>query len=162
MTTALSWSSSIDGNLGSGSDAAATLSTGDHVVTASVVDAEGATGENSINVTVYDPSGPTTMSVSDLSGSGVAGTRGGRWNAVVTVTVLDNASGAVSGATVNASWSNGTNGSGSCVTNGSGQCTINKNNLKSNVSSVTLSVTGIDGPLTYVPSSTISVVVNKP
>jgi len=78
------------------------------------------------------------------------------------VTVEDNAGGQVSGATVNAAWSNGTNGSGSCTTNGSGQCTINKNNLKSNVSSVTLSVTGIDGSLTYVPSDFISVVVNKP
>jgi hypothetical protein len=161
LTAGLSWSSNIDGSLGSGGDAVATLSLGDHVVTASVVDSEGATGEDEINVTVYDPSGPTTMSVSDLSGSGVAG-RGGKWNAVVTVSVSDNASGAVSGATVNAAWSNGTNGSGSCVTNGSGQCTINKNNLKSNVSSVTLSVIGIDGPLTYVDSGSSSVVVNKP
>ena len=71
-------------------------------------------------------------------------------------------SAAVSGATVNAAWSNGTNGSGSCVTNESGQCTIEKNNLKSNVSSVTLSVTGIDGTLTYDDSGFKSVVVSKP
>ena len=162
LTAGLSWSSSIDGPIGTGGDAAATLSLGDHVVTASVVDSEGATGEDAINVTVYDPTGPTTMSVSALSGSGVAGGRGGKWNAVVTVTVLDNTDTAVSGATVNAAWSNGTNGTGSCSTNGSGQCTISKNNLKSNVSSVTLSVTGIDGSLTYVDSGINSVVVNTP
>ena len=162
LTAGLSWSSNLDGDLGSGGDAVATLSLGDHVVTASVVDSEGATGEDAINVTVYDPSGPTTMSVSDISGSGVAAPKGGKWDAVVTLTVSDNASGAVSGATVNAAWSNGTNGSGSCVTNGSGQCTINKNNLKSNVSSVTLSVIGIDGPLSYIDSGSSSVVVNKP
>ncbi len=162
LTAGLSWESSIDGPIGTGGDANVILSVGDHVVTASVVDSEGATGEDAINVTVYDPSGPTTMSVSDLSGSGVAGARGGKWDAVVTVTVLDNTAGAVSGATVNATWSNGTSGSGSCVTNGSGQCTISKNNLKSNVSSVTLSVTGIDGPLTYVDSGINSVVVNQP
>ena len=76
LTAGLSWSSSIDGPIGTGGDAAATLSLGDHVVTASVVDSEGATGEDAINVTVYDPTGPTTMSVSALSGSGVAGGRG--------------------------------------------------------------------------------------
>jgi hypothetical protein len=162
LTGDLSWSSSLDGELGAGGDAVVTLGLGDHVVTASVVDSEGATGEDAINVTVYDPSGPTTMSVSDLSGLGVAGPRGGKWNAVVTVTVSDNASGAVSGATVNAAWSNGTNGSGSCVTDVSGQCTINKNNLKSNVSLVTLSVIGIDGLLSYVDSGISSVVVSKP
>ena len=163
LTAGISWSSDIQGSFGTGGDAEVdTLSIGDHVVTASVVDSEGATGEDSINVTVYDPNGPTSMSVSDLSGSGVAGGRGGKWNAVVTVTVLDNADNPVSGATVNATWSNGTNGSGTCDTDGSGQCTISKNNLKSNVSSVTLSVTGIDGPLTFVNSGPNSVVVNKP
>jgi hypothetical protein len=162
LTSGLSWSSSIDGSFGTGGSAAKALSLGDHVVTASVVDSEGATGEDTINVTVYDPSGPTTMSVSELSGSAVAGARGGKWNAVVTVTVLDNTGGVVAGATVNASWSNGTTGSGSCVTNGSGQCTISKSNLKSSVSSVTLTVTGVDGSLEYVPSGTTSVVVNQP
>ncbi len=163
LTDGLSWSSNIQGILGNGGGIAnVILSLGDHVVTASVDDAEGATGEDAINVTVYDPSGPTSMSVSELSGSGVAGSRGGKWNAVVTVTVLDNTTGAVSGATVNATWSNGTNGSGSCLTTGSGQCTITKNNLKSNVSSVTLTVTGVDGPLTYVDSGINSVGVNKP
>lgn len=162
LALGLSWSSDIQGSIGTGGTAAVTLDLGDHVVTASVVDSEGATGDDSINVTVFDPSGPTTMSVSELSGLGVAGPRGGKWNAVVTVTVLDNTSTAVSGATVNATWSNGTNGSGSCFTNGFGQCTIEKNNLKSNVSSVTLSVTGIDGTLTYVDSGINSVVVNIP
>jgi hypothetical protein len=162
LAAGLSWSSNIDGPVGIGANAQVLLSLGDHVVTASVGDSEGATGEDAINVTVFDPSGSTSMSVSELSGSGVAGSRGGKWNAVVTVTVSDNTSAAVSGATVNATWSNGTNGTGSCVTNGSGQCTIEKNNLKSNVSSVTLSVTGIDGTLTYDDSGFKSVVVSKP
>ncbi len=52
LTAALSWASSIDGPLGSGGTVNATLSAGDHAVTASVVDLDGLTGTEAITVRV--------------------------------------------------------------------------------------------------------------
>jgi hypothetical protein len=63
-----------------------------------------------------------------------------RWNAIVTITILDQDGNEVVGATVSGNWSNGANGGASCVTDGSGQCSVTKSNLKSNVSSVTFTV----------------------
>jgi hypothetical protein len=111
-------------------------------VTLTVTDDEGETGSTSQNVTVYGTS--IDMHVGDLDGSTEAVRN--KWNVTVTITVHDDAPpphNTVSGATVNANWTSGTNGSGSCVTGSSGTCTIGKSNLKSNVSNVTLQVTGV-------------------
>ena len=52
LSASLSWSSDLDGALGTGSAVAATLSRGTHVVTASVTDSAGATSTTSISVQV--------------------------------------------------------------------------------------------------------------
>jgi protocatechuate 3,4-dioxygenase beta subunit len=98
------------------------------------------------------PTGTDPVHVGELDGTATAGDRGGRWNADVVVTVHDGSEGPVSNVTVSGSWDAG--GGGSCTTNGSGQCTVTKNNLKSNVGSVTFTVSDItDTGGTYVYSS---------
>ncbi|MCP4204692.1 MAG: discoidin domain-containing protein [bacterium] len=52
LTTNLSWSSSIDGPIGSGGSFLAVLSVGNHTVTGSVIDSGGLTGSDSVSVTV--------------------------------------------------------------------------------------------------------------
>jgi hypothetical protein len=49
----------------------------------------------------------------------------------------------VSGATVSGSWSAGANGGASCETGANGRCPLVKQNVKSNVTTVTLSITGV-------------------
>lgn len=83
-----------------------------------------------------------TMHVGDLDGSSTPA-NGGRWHATVTITVHDAGDNPLVNATVSGSWSNGASGSGSCTTNGSGQCAVTKNNIKSNQSSVTFTVTNV-------------------
>ena len=65
------------------------------------------------------------------------------WTAVVPILVHDAAHSPVSGAVVNGTWSTGTTGTGSCTTSGTGQCSISKANLKTTLSSVKFTVTGI-------------------
>ncbi|MBY4678184.1 M36 family metallopeptidase [Marinobacterium arenosum] len=87
------------------------------------------------------PEPTITMTLSGLDGSAATGRRN-RWDASATATVIEQGTtNPVSGAQVTGSWSNG--GSGSCTTNSSGQCSISKSNIKSNVSSVTFSVTNV-------------------
>ena len=79
----------------------------------------------------------------DIDGSSVPAAKN-RWVASATVVIHDDAEeSAGAGVTITGSWSNGARGSGDCVTNASGVCTISKGNLKSNVSSVTFTVTGV-------------------
>jgi hypothetical protein len=71
--------------------------------------------------------------------------RRGRWNALVTVTVVDAAGAPVAGAQADGTWSNGVTGAGSCTapTDANGQCLVEKLNLKGNVASVDFTVTGL-------------------
>lgn len=85
-----------------------------------------------------------TVHVSNLTGSAAPGSRNGRWDASITMTVADANGQPVSGATVAGSWSNGANGSDSCLTDSNGQCSVSKQSLRS--SSVTWTVTGISHP----------------
>jgi len=99
------------------------------------------------------PSNGTTMHVGDLDGSSSLGSRS-RWDATVTILVHDAGERPVSGATVNGAWSNGASGSGSCVTDGSGACSITVSGIKSSVSSVDFTVSGVShASLTYQPSA---------
>ena len=152
ISAGISWSSDVDGYLGTGPNQPATLSGGTpavtHVVTASVTDSASNTSMASITVHVDDTPTPTFMSVADLDGAGVSA-RGNKWRADVSITVLDDLGAPVAGADVSGTWSNGANGSANCTATGSGLCTVSKGGLKSNVSSVTFSVTGISGSLTY-------------
>jgi hypothetical protein len=52
MASQISWSSNVDGFLGTGSSVNATLSVGSHTVTAQVTDSGGKTGSDSVNVSV--------------------------------------------------------------------------------------------------------------
>jgi len=117
-------------------------SEGGHTVNVRVEDADKATASDAHDVTVdnvTDP-GPVDIHVGDLDDASTSASRG-RWNAGVTVTVHDSVHAGIAGVTVSGDWS--VNGSGSCTTNGSGQCTVTKNNLKSNVGSVTFTVSDI-------------------
>ncbi len=67
LTAALSWSSSIDGELGAGGSVAATLSLGVHTITASATDSVGLEASDSITVTVSSSAGP--LFSDDFSGS---------------------------------------------------------------------------------------------
>jgi hypothetical protein len=87
-----------------------------------------------------DPGG--VMHVGDLDGSS-APAPNSRWTATVTFTVHNAGHAPVSGATVSGSWSAGATGSASCVTNASGQCSVSKTGLRTNVNSVTFSVTNV-------------------
>ncbi|MDJ0842077.1 MAG: hypothetical protein QNK37_36585 [Acidobacteriota bacterium] len=60
LTGSLSWSSNIDGSLGSGGSVSATLSVGTHTITASVTDSGGLAGSDSITVTVNPVGGSWT------------------------------------------------------------------------------------------------------
>ncbi len=82
----------------------------------------------------------------DLDGKKTDAKRG-RWNAVVTVTAHDESEQAVDGVLVTGYWSTGASGSDQCTTGtaGPGQCEIVKQNLKSNVSGVTFTVSDLSG-----------------
>ena len=64
-----------------------------------------------------------------------------RWNASVTVTVVDQGGNPVTGAAVEGSWS--VDGSSTAVTDGNGQCTVNKTKMKTSVTSATFTVTAV-------------------
>ncbi len=83
-----------------------------------------------------------TMNLSGLSGA-VAPASRGRWTALVTIGVEDQGNSPEAGVTVDGSWSNGTSGSASCVTDTSGSCSVQKANLKSQVNSVTFTVSNL-------------------
>jgi hypothetical protein len=95
-----------------------------------------------------------------------------RWNATVTVKVLDQNGAPVSGATVSGTWSNGTSGGGNCTTNASGLCSITRLNIRNQSNSVTFTVTNISkAGTTYNPAANTDpdgdsdgtvIVVNKP
>ncbi len=57
LTSAITWSSNLDGPLGSGSSVNATLSVGTHTVTASVTDSGGASDSDTVSVTVTSVGG---------------------------------------------------------------------------------------------------------
>jgi extracellular elastinolytic metalloproteinase len=82
------------------------------------------------------------MHIGALTGS-TTPAASGRWNAIVTIRVVDTADAAVAGATVSGTWSAGATGSDTCATDATGVCSVTKTNLKSNVASVTWTVTGV-------------------
>ncbi|TXS96543.1 S8 family serine peptidase [Parahaliea maris] len=143
LSAFLSWSSSLDGALGTGSTVvAASLSDGSHVVSASVTDSGGETAVETVSISVGTPAAGA-VHVGALSGSGQAGARG-RWSGTVSVTLHTASHGNPgSGAQVSGSWSGGASGSGSCTTDASGQCDVSFSNAKG--SAVTFTVDDVAG-----------------
>jgi len=100
LTAGLAWTSSIDGSIGTGGNISATLSDGNHTITATVTDSGGKTGSDSISVTVgTPPPEPTTVSVTSITYA----TEGGRKqdkNLLITVALEDDLGSPVAGASV--------------------------------------------------------------
>ncbi|MEH6585776.1 MAG: S8 family serine peptidase [Halioglobus sp.] len=128
-------------DVGSGNSITHSFIDGAHTVTASVTDSGGVTGSDSIGIVVGDAPSATEVLVADLENSSSASSR--KWNAVAKVSVLDNTGQSVQGAIVSGSWSAGAKGSSSCTTDELGQCDLSKGNLRLNVASVTLTITGV-------------------
>ena len=74
LTASLTWTSSLDGPIGSGGSFSRTLSSGTHTITASVTDPGGLIGTKTVNITVadtppgvaefgYHPSAPSSLSL---------------------------------------------------------------------------------------------------
>ena len=100
LTASLSWTSSIDGPIGTGGSFSTALSDGNHTITASVTDSGGKTGSASISITVgTPPSEPTTVSVSSITYA-TEGGRDGKKHLSVTIALVDDLGNPVSGASV--------------------------------------------------------------
>jgi len=109
ITTNLSWTSSIDGVIGTGSSFPIYLTDGTHTITAQVTDAGGKTSSDSITIIVVTP--PvigTTVSVDSVTYSTEGGKNGDK-HLTVFVHVFDDSGNNVTGATVSISLVNGGN-----------------------------------------------------
>ena len=112
-----------------------------------------------------DPGGfPDTVHIADLVSSSVWIRN--KWNAVVTITVVDQDGNPVNGAVVYGLWSDGASGEGSCTSDPDGRCDITKSNNKSNLASITFSVVDITKPgYVYDPSDnqvSATIIVYRP
>jgi hypothetical protein len=100
LTSQIIWTSSIDGQIGTGGPFPRTLSPGKHLITASVTDSGGLTDSASVNITVNpDPNAATKVTVTNIAYS-LEGGRSGAANLAITLTVINDKGIAVSGATV--------------------------------------------------------------
>ncbi len=143
LSASISWSSSLDGHLGSGPNlAVGTLSLGDHLITATVTDSAANTVNESVTVTVTDQAVATSVRVSGLQPSASVG-KGQRWTANVFAQLVDNLGNPVANATISGNWGGGASGSASCISDASGQCAMSKPNLKSSVTSVSFTVSTV-------------------
>jgi subtilisin len=154
LTSSLTWTSSLDGPVGTGGSFSAVLSEGTHTVTASVTDSGGLTGSASITIVVEPGSGDQTVTVASLTDSSYTINKN-FWKAAVVATINP----ALSGAVVSGIWNSKT--SASCTTDTTGQCTFSLN-VKTSVSSITFAVSNVTLPnYTYVPGVT-EITVTKP
>ena len=142
-----------DGSTGSGSTVSHTYaSTGPYTVTLTVTDDDGAPDSDSQTLSVSGGGGGTTMHVGDMDGAAL--NNGSSWTAQVTIRVHDGSHGAVAGASVSGSWSNGVTGTGSCTTDSSGACIVSRSGILKRTSGVVFSVTGVGhASLTYAAAS---------
>jgi subtilisin len=153
LTSSLVWTSSEDGQIGTGGTFSKVLSDGTHTITATATDSGGASGSTSISVTVGTNVGQT-VTVVDLDGSNSTINKN-FWKASVVATINP----ALAGAVVSGAWDNGT--SATCTTDESGQC-VTSINVKTNVTSITFTVNNVAlAGYTYSPGVT-SVKIYKP
>ncbi len=67
LTSSMVWTSNIDGQIGTGGSFSTTLSDGIHTITASATDSSGASGSDSVNITVGTPPVPVGPSVDSIT-----------------------------------------------------------------------------------------------
>ena len=102
LTASLVWTSSKDGQIGTGESFSTTLSNGIHTITASVTDSGGNTANDSISITVGSPTQPTNRGLAYPANVAVSSiTYGMQLNSLlITVKVVSDFLDPVSGATV--------------------------------------------------------------
>jgi hypothetical protein len=158
LASDLIWTSSKDGQIGTGGSFSAVLSDGIHTITANVTDSGGLTGSASVQVSVGSVA-ETSITVSELLGKSMTVNKN-FWKAEVTVTVDP----ALSGAVVTGNWSNSTT-IYSVTTDGFGKCTFNSGNLSTkSTSSVTFTIQNVTlSGYTYDSAgSETSITISKP
>jgi subtilisin family serine protease len=123
LTSSLSWTSSLDGPLGTGGALTTVLRDGVHTVTTSVSDSGGRSGSDAITITVAPQA--TTSTVASIGYSRQGGKNRTK-NLIVTSTVKNSLGQAVSGATVTLVVSNTNGGSStmSAVTDSTGRASM--------------------------------------
>ena len=146
----ISWTSSLNGSLGTGSSVTATLSAGTHTITASVTDSGGSTATDTITVTVNGGGTGTGSLFVTVATDKASYTK--NQTATITVSVVDQNAAAVAGASVTTTITTG-NGNvyvGSGTTNTAGQAFFslrinpNKDGTGTYYVDATASLTGYD------------------
>lgn len=132
LTADLSWTSSIDGAIGSGGSFSAVLSDGNHTITASATDSGGATGSDSVSITVGEvvvADGVTVSSITYVTEGG----RSSDKHLLVTVALVDDLGDPVSGAsvTIELSRDGSLDAGGTGTTGAGGTLTFSRKNARS-------------------------------
>jgi hypothetical protein len=125
----LVWTSSLAGQIGTGSSFSAVLWEGTHTVTASVTDSGGLTGSASVTVTVNpaDTGGGGDTEPRSLTASSV--NNGSSWTATVTLT-------GSAGQATTGTWNDGVAASGCTIATGASSCSFSRSGIPKKVSSV--------------------------
>jgi subtilisin family serine protease len=123
VSASLTWTSSIDGAIGSGASFSAVLSDGVHTITATATDSKGKVGQATISLTVGTTQTGSTSTVSSVSYS-LSGPKGRDLN--ITVSVVDDRGAPVGNATVSIKLSRDGQlaGTGAALTDASGTVTF--------------------------------------
>ena len=139
LSGAISWVSSIDGVLGVGAAISATLSDGNHTITASVTDAGSASGSATVGITVGTVINPDAVSVTSINYATEGGRNGDR-NLLITVGLEDDLGDPVAGASVSIDlYRDGTHiASGSGTTGAGGTLTFSLKRARSGVYTTTV------------------------
>jgi PKD repeat protein len=112
---------------------------GSYSVVLIVTDNDGLTSSDTQQVNL-GPAVTQEFHVGDIDGSTSSGKRG-RWNATAVVTIHSESETMVEGATVTGTWSNGR--VMSCTTDVNGSCSFTLSNIKSQIASISFTVTSV-------------------
>ncbi|MCH8977947.1 MAG: S8 family serine peptidase [Armatimonadetes bacterium] len=130
VTASLVWTSSIDGQIGTGASFSAILSDGVHTITARATDTGSKSGSSSVSITVGNPpEEATTVSVTSITYA-TSGGKGGTKNLRISIACQNNLGAAVGGAIVSINLTNDIGGSwfGTATTGSDGTVTFQLRN----------------------------------